>query len=67
MTHTFTWTRSSLPVPMSPLEFDILAAPYSQGYGRALSAVLQTPIRVVNRLVAGHLYTALASDASKSA
>lgn len=54
------WVRSSVPLPMSDLEYDVLAGSYSSGYAAALSTVFHTPVRVLSRRHEGHFYHALA-------
>jgi len=53
------WSRSSVPQPMSVLEFDLLAKPYAHGFGRALTAYLSESVSVLTERRSGHLYSAL--------
>jgi hypothetical protein len=58
-----TWSRSSVPVPMTNLEFDLLGAGYAAGFGRALTAFAGHPVEVLISRRRGHLYSALAAGA----
>lgn len=60
------WSRSSVPSPMSNLEYDVLAGPYSSGFAAGLSTVFQTPIGVWNRCHLGHLYSALTDGTDRN-
>ncbi len=57
------WSRSSVPTPMSELEFDLLGAGYAAGFGRALTAFLDHPVDVLISRHHGHLYSTLVSGA----
>ena len=57
------WSRSSVPVPMTDLEFDLLGAGYAAGFGRALTAFAGHPVEVLISRQRGHFYSALATDA----
>jgi hypothetical protein len=54
------WSRSSVAVPMTDLEFDLLGAGYAAGYGRALTSFAEYPVKVLTSRYRGHLYSALA-------
>ncbi len=58
-----TWSRSSVPVPMTDLELDLLGAGYAAGFGRALTAFAGHPVEVLISRRHGHLYSALAAGA----
>ncbi len=53
------WSRSSVPVAMTELEFDLMGAGYAAGYQRALSTFLEQPVRVLVTRHLGHLYSAI--------
>lgn len=59
----FVWLRSSVPTPISELEFDLMGAGYAAGFGRALTAFLDHPVDVLISRHHGHLYSTLASGA----
>ncbi|WP_405160799.1 PEP-utilizing enzyme [Nocardia sp. NBC_01499] len=55
------WSRSSVAMPMSELEYDLLAVGYATGFSRALTGFLNHSVAVRIRRQRGHLYTALES------
>jgi PEP-utilising enzyme, mobile domain len=55
------WSRSSIPAPMSRLEYDLLGVGYAAGFGNALSGYTAHPIEVRTRRHRGHLYSAVVS------
>jgi len=57
------WCRSSVSLPMSRLEFDLLGRPYARGYGAALSGFSNRATKVYVRLHLGHLYSATITGA----
>ncbi|WP_194838261.1 PEP-utilizing enzyme [Nocardia sp. XZ_19_369] len=55
------WSRSSVSMPMSELEYDLLAVGYATGFGRALTGFLNHGVAVRITRRSGHLYSALES------
>lgn len=53
------WHRSSVSMPMSRLEFDLLGKSYARGYAAALSGFTKESTKVSVRLHQGHLYSAI--------
>lgn len=51
------WSASTVPLPMHPLEFDVLARSFADGFSRALSDLFGVAVMVGVRLRGGHLET----------
>lgn len=58
------WSASTVPLPMRPLEFDVLARSFADGFSRALSDLFAVAVMVGVRLRSGHLETIKSLDPS---
>jgi hypothetical protein len=59
------WSRSSIPAPMTWLEYDLLGVGYAAGFASALNGFTAHPMEVRTRRHRGHLYSALVSEISR--
>jgi phosphohistidine swiveling domain-containing protein len=60
------WSRSSVPAPMSELEFSLLGVGYATGYERALTCLAGRPVKVLIGRRRGHLYSAVVESAKSA-
>jgi phosphohistidine swiveling domain-containing protein len=61
------WAPGTVPVPITPMEFDVQACPFADGFGRALSVLVGRTVRVAVRARHGTLYTRVASGGGAQA
>lgn len=59
------WSASTVRLPMRPLEFDILAHSFADGFSRALTDLFGASVTVGVRLRSGHLETVMAPGSSE--
>lgn len=58
------WSPSSVPVAITPLEFDIQAVSFAEGFGRALSALIGQDVQVAVHAQDGALFSSLTGGGS---